>query len=177
MQNFVTQEVINIFVAVRGVATNVAHQLLNEGFRPSFSEFIEYLSKTGDELINEHWRSQSSFFCFNNYDAIIRFEDMRDRLTFPGLPEVKLLENYKNAMADRGRLIKEIDDFKVIEGIADITGELLMKKITSDRIIPHYSLFFTKRKIIDAFQIRYADDISIYLESFGGKGRHDLFPK
>lgn len=141
-------------------------QTINEGNTPTFREFVDFLSRRSDRELNEHWRSQCSFFTFEQYDEIFALETLQEPWVASCFAHIPLVTSRPHATTHGRTIVKSLDDLGVPIQVCDVFGGMLRRAMEDRSIVPATDLFFADAHVLNKFCSRYADDIVVYRSLF-----------
>jgi hypothetical protein len=160
---FVLDVCISVFKDQRHLADAKITEEILTGARPTFLEFVRYLSCRSDEEINEHWRSQLSFCVFTDYNEIFLVDNLTDLWEKSSLSHIQLSQDYtKQATSYKKKVVRQFVNDEITRQIHNIELNRLLPAGHDSEIFPHYSLFFQDEETKKLFCDRFADDIFLY---------------
>lgn len=127
----------------------------------NFHEFLLIIDSQPRIERDQHWRNQSDFLHYEQYDdyfSLESFSEAIDSLEHKGL---KVQDTRKNIKHD-------ISSLKRIDGDFSKIKEVELNKLKNDGYAPSYQSMFDEPEI-DLVKKIYKDDIELYKKQFGDK--------
>lgn len=127
----------------------------------SFNEFLQVIKSQNRRDRNEHWRNQSDFLHYEEYDdyfSLELFSEATEKLSVKGLEVVDTRIAHPNSLLGITRL----------EGDFSKAKEQEIRKMKEDGFIPSYKSMYQDDEIQLVKDI-YEDDIALYKKHFGKK--------
>lgn len=121
----------------------------------TFQQFIEYLARTSDRYLNDHWLPQSNFLGSINFDYIGQFEQLD--LT------IKLLEK-KFSIAINQKVSSHITEYKNFDKQLEFYRMYPQQLRSLEGMPAAWQMYNGQLKQLVAK--RYSQDISLYLQQF-----------
>jgi hypothetical protein len=164
----------NIFKS-QGKKEHEINNLIKSNTTATFLEFVQYLSKTPDIYLNEHWRSQSSFFLLDEYDLIFPLERLEQRWNSSILSKYPIIKMDKHTTNFGKEIIHDTNLFGS-EDISLLPANVIVTKLKQSKISIDKNLFFKNNEVRELFMDRFADDIFIYKNLFPQLAEEEFFP-
>lgn len=129
----------------------------------TFSQFVDYLVRTPDIQLNDHWRPQFSFIGSVGFDFIGQFEAMDD--------VISVLEN-KFPISIQQQVSKHLTSYGTFDDSLELHN-LYPSDLRALGKMPYSSQLFT-RELRSTIQSRYRQDIEVYKHNFPSDARYLL---
>ena len=127
----------------------------------SFHDFLQIVKSQKRVDRNEHWRNQSDFLHYEEYDDYFSLEQ------FPNA--IKKLSNKGLKVIDtRNEMKHSLLGLNKVDGNFSKTTEIEINKMKELGDIPSYQSMFDE-ETIDLVREIYSDDIDLYVSKFGDK--------
>jgi hypothetical protein len=163
------------FIILRCPFTRVASSFLNkivdgklnfndrEGrlLKVSFNEFLKIIKSQKRSERDEHWRNQSDFLHYDDYDEYYCVEALDEAIA-------SLYEKGLQVIDTRDLLNHDLSKFERFDGDFPNTKQDKIKLIKDNGRVPSYKSLFSKTEIALVKDI-YSDDIDLYKSKFGDK--------
>ena len=124
----------------------------------SFKDFIKIIKSQNRVDRNEHWRNQSDFLHYEEYDEYFSLELFNDAVNKLEKKGIKVFDT-------RVEMNHSLQGFKKNNGNFTNTKEIEIKKMKEHGNIPSYKSMFDKETIELVNEI-YSDDIALYKKYF-----------
>jgi hypothetical protein len=164
----------NIFKS-QGKKEDEINDLIKSNTTATFLEFVQYLSKTPDIYLNEHWKSQSSSCLLDEYDLIFPLERLEERWNNSILSKYPIIKMDKHTTNYGKEIIHDTNLFGS-EDICLLPANVIVSKLRESRISIDKNLFFKNNEVRKLFMNRFADDIIIYKNLFPKLAEEEFFP-
>jgi hypothetical protein len=127
----------------------------------SFYDFLQIVKSQNRFDRNEHWRNQSDFLHYENYDDYFSLEQFPEAIN-------KLSNKGLKFFDTRNKMKHSLIGLNKVDGNFSKTNELEIKKMKEGGNIPSYRSMFDEETINLVKEI-YSDDIDLYSSKFGDK--------
>lgn len=163
------------FVILRCPFTRVASSFLNkivdgklnfndqEGrlVKINFNEFLKIIKSQKRSERDEHWRNQSDFLHYEDYDEYYCVEALDEAIASLNEKGLKVIDT-------RDLLNHDLSKFERFDGDFANTNQDEIKLMKDNGRVPSYKSLFSNIEI-DLVKDIYSDDIDLYTSIFGGK--------
>ncbi len=117
----------------------------------TFSQFVDYLVRTPDSSLNDHWRPQSNFVGNTPFDFIGRFEDLGNVINvIENKFQIKIKQNVSSHRTKYGKY-----------GDAEFFDNVYPQQLRMLDALPDFHHFYTK-PIAQKISSRYDRDFQLY---------------
>ena len=164
----------NIFKS-QGKKEDEINDLIKSNTTATFLEFVQYLSKTPDIYLDQHWRSQSSFCMLDDYDLIFPLERLEERWNNSILSKYPIKKMDLHTTNYGKEIIHDTNLFGS-EDICLLPANFIVKKLKESGLSIDKNLFFKNNEVRKLFMNRFADDIIIYKNIFPKLAEEEFFP-
>jgi len=161
------------FVILRCPFTRVASSFLNkivdeklnfndpEGrlLKVNFNEFLKIIKSQKRSERDEHWRNQSDFLHYDDYDKFYCVEKFDDAIVSLNKRGLKVVDT-------RNLLNHDLSKFRRFDGDFTNTKQDEIKTMKENGQVPSYKSLFSQAEIALVKDI-YSDDIELYSRKFG----------
>lgn len=127
----------------------------------SFNDFLQIVKSQNRFDRNAHWRNQSDFLHYEEYDDYFCLEELSKAIN-------KLSDKGFNFIDTRNEMKHSLSEFKKVDGCFSNTNEIEIKKMKESGKIPSYKSMFDEETMNLVKEI-YSDDINLYSSKFGDK--------
>ena len=125
----------------------------------NFNEFLLIVKSQNRKNRNIHWRNQSDFLHYEQYDKYFALESFSEAADF--------LSEYNFKIHDtRSAINHDLSIYKKSQGDYSKTKDIKLKEMKDKGVVPSYKSMFGETEIRLVKEI-YADDISLYKKNFG----------
>jgi hypothetical protein len=145
------------------------------GATPTFGEFVAYLSFNPDRLLNEHFRSQCSFWAFKNYHDVLALERLEADWPSLRLDGIPLLSHWQTSSTHGRTVVDDPQECGSFGALSSLNGGDLQYLVNATGSVPSASHFYDNDDILDKFIRRYIDDIVVFSEFFPELAKGSLF--
>lgn len=159
----------------QGKKVDEINNLIKSNNTATFLEFVQYLSKTPDIHLDEHWRSQSSFCMLDDYDLIFPLERLEQRWNSSILSKYPIKKMDLHTTNFGKEVINDTNLFGS-EDICLLPANFIVKKLKESGLSIDKNLFFKNNEVRELFMDRFADDIFIYKNIFPKLAEEEFFP-
>ena len=135
------------------------HDSKGEQLSINFYEFLSYIKSQNRAKRDQHWRNQSDFLHYENYDDYFSLE-LFDSAT------IRLKDKGVMIYDTREHLKHDLNNFKKIDGDFSKTKEVEIKEMRKDGDVPSYKSMYGIDEIQLVREI-YEDDLNLYSQHFG----------
>jgi len=125
----------------------------------NFFEFLLQVKSQEQGKREQHWRNQSDFLHYENYDEYFSLELFSDAITALGIRGFKVYDTRESINHGLSRLRSVDGDFSKVKALE-------IKKMKEEGYVPNYKSIFSKVEI-DLVKEIYKDDIDLYKSHFG----------
>ena len=127
----------------------------------NFHEFLLIIKSQARKDRNDHWRNQSDFLHYEQYDDYFSVESLSDA--------VNSLETRGFSLIDtRTSLKHDLSNYKKVDGDFSKMKDLDLKKMKDEGKSPNYKSMYSNHEV-DLVKEIYNDDIELYKNYFGEK--------
>ena len=127
----------------------------------NFHEFLLIIKSQARKDRNDHWRNQSDFLHYEQYDDYFSVESLSDA--------VNSLETRGFSLIDtRTSLKHDLSNYKKVDGDFSKMKDLDLKKMKDEGKSPNYKSMYSTHEV-DLVKEIYNDDIELYKNYFGEK--------
>jgi Sulfotransferase family len=127
----------------------------------TFADFVSLLETPGALRQNIHWRPQSDFLVYSNYDDVFRLEDT-DSLVATVQAKAGFTVHDTRKFTAHGNHNRD----RIPEGFFGRTGIHALRKLKAEMRVPAYELFFDA-DLYQRVSRLYHEDIELYAGNFG----------
>jgi hypothetical protein len=127
----------------------------------TFADFVSFLEAPYALTLNVHWRPQTDFLVYQDYDDVFRLEDMPEMITTLQT-KIGLTLRDTAALAGHGNLGRA----RIREGFFGRTDVLALRQLKQEKKVPEYERMYDA-DLYDRVARLYAKDIDLYSACFG----------
>jgi len=154
-----------VIAELRGIDPARVHDVIQSGQTPSFQEFILFLSRREDVVLDTHWRQQISMLAFEDYDVTLDFDRLEENWAKSQLRWIPLISNRPHASDLLDTLKTEIKSENKAP-LSTLYGKELLNILSASENKPSKMVFFNDPKLKEVFDSRFYDDLLLYKSSF-----------
>tara|TARA_B110000008_G_scaffold165029_1_gene165281 strand:- start:1513 stop:2292 length:780 start_codon:yes stop_codon:yes gene_type:complete len=163
------------FVVLRCPYRRVASSFLNKivdrklnfnnkdgaSIKVNFSEFLQIIKSQNRSERDEHWRNQTDFLHYEEYDEYYSIETFKEAVN-------SLNKKGFDVIDTRNQLNHDLSKLEKIDGEFSFVKQNEIQKMKEDGYVPSYKSLFGVSEI-DLVREIYRDDIELYSSKFGDK--------
>jgi len=135
------------------------HDSLGNQLSINFYEFLSYIYSQNRAKRDQHWRNQTDFLHYEQYDDYFSLEQFSEAINSLKIHGFKV-HNTQNVLKH------DSTSFERIEGNFSKMKEVELKKIREEGYVPEYKSMFGDNEIKLVKEI-YRDDLDLYVNKFG----------
>lgn len=125
----------------------------------SFEEFVDKVAGQARHLRNHHWRNQTDFLLFEEYDDYFRLEEF-------DVARESLLNRGFEVVDTRGALKHDSQRLTPLEGAHSNIPASQIKRMKNDGVVPSIASLYSAATY-EKVAATYEDDLSLYSSLFG----------
>ena len=159
----------------QGKKEHEINDLIKSNTTVTFLEVVQYLSETPDDMLNNHFKSQSSFCILDEYDLIFPLERLEQRWNNSILSKYPIIKVDGHTTNFGKGVIYDTNLFGS-EDISLLPAAFVGEKLRESLITLDKNLFFKNIEVRNLFMERFKDDIILYNNFFPELAKKEFFP-